>query len=375
QHPYAISGIDTVGALMQERFMMEGKAGVTERKGAPYWPWFNGGLRTTAHFHNMIGILTETIGNPTPTSIPFLPARQIADSNLYWPIKPQQVWHFRQSIDYSITANRAILDYASRYREKLLFNIYRMGTDEIRWGSEDHWTFTPHKMARVQEELVARGAVTATPIPGAASTGSGRARRPGGGGACGAAGVDPLYAALTTKDMRDPRGFIIPSSQPDFGSATRFVNALIKTGVTVLRATAPFTVSGKSYPVNSYVVKTAQAFRPHVLDMFEPQDHPDDIHYPGGAPPPPYDSTGYTLAFQMGVRFDRILEGFAGPFERVKEAARVPAGRITTSAAPAGYFFSHQANDSFIVLNRLLKAGEDVSWLENGPLGRGTFYV
>src|SRR6476660_2997493 len=79
QHPYAISGIDTVGALMQERFMMEGKAGVTERKGAPYSTWFNGGLRTTAHFHNMIGILTETIGNPTPTSIPFLPARQIAD--------------------------------------------------------------------------------------------------------------------------------------------------------------------------------------------------------------------------------------------------------------------------------------------------------
>ena len=26
--------------------------------------------------------------------------------------------------------------------------------DEIQWGSEDHWTFTPHKMARVQEALV-----------------------------------------------------------------------------------------------------------------------------------------------------------------------------------------------------------------------------
>ena len=54
-------------------------------------------------------------------------------------------------------------------------------------------------------------------------------------------------------------------------------------------------------PPNSYVVKTAQAFRPHVMDMFEPQDHPDDIPYPGGPPTPPYDATGYTLAFQMGV--------------------------------------------------------------------------
>ncbi len=57
-------------------------------------------------------------------------------------------------------------------------------------------------------------------------------------------------------------------------------------------------------------MKTAQAFRPHVMDMFEPQDHPDDIPYPGGPPTPPYDSTGYTLAYQMGVKFDRILDDF-----------------------------------------------------------------
>src|SRR5690242_20977048 len=40
----------------------------------------------------------------------------------------------------------------------------------------------------------------------------------------------------------------------------------------------------------SYVVKTAQAFRAHAMDMFEPQDHPDDIPYPGGPPKPPYDA-------------------------------------------------------------------------------------
>ena len=31
-----------------------------------YSTWWNGGFRTTAYFHNQIGILTETIGNPTP---------------------------------------------------------------------------------------------------------------------------------------------------------------------------------------------------------------------------------------------------------------------------------------------------------------------
>ena len=383
QHPYAISGIDTVGALMQERFMMEGKAGVTERKGAPYSTWFNGGLRTTAHFHNMIGILTETIGSPDPISIPFVPDKQIGDSNLYWPIAPQTEWHMRQSIEYSITANRAILDYASRYREKVLYDIYRMGRDEIQWGSEDHWTFTPHRMARVQDVLVATGAAAPMPIPGAASTatagGSGR------GGGRGGGGDNALYSALTTKALRDPRGFVIPADQPDFGTATKFVNALIKAGIAVDRATAPFTVAGKTYPANSYVVKTAQAFRPHVLDMFEPQDHPDDIPYPGGPPTPPYDATGYTLAFQMGVKFDRLLDGFDGPLEPLKDFARVPAGAIKPSAsggspagtqsAAAGYYFTHAANDSFVAVNRLVAASEDVSWLEDGPLGAGTFYV
>ena len=51
--------------------------------------------------------------------------------------------------------------------------------------------------------------------------------------------------------------------------------------------------------------------------MFEPQNHPDDIPYPGGPPTPPYDNAGWTLAFQMGLKFDRILDAFDGPFVKV----------------------------------------------------------
>ena len=231
-------------------------------------------------------------------------------------------------------------------------------------------------MARVQEGLVAKGAITASEIPGAASTLGAGGRRAavaeavaaadGGGGR----GDDPLYAALTTPELRDPRGFIIPSDQPDFGTATRFVNTLIKTGITIQRATAPFTVDGKNYPANSYVVKTAQAFRPHVMDMFEPQDHPDDIPYPGGPPTPPYDSTGYTLAFQMGVKFDRILDGLQRPV-READGIREGAGRQDHDAQqrrPATTSATRPTTASSSI-NRLLTAGEDVSWLQrtDGP--------
>ncbi|MCA1559282.1 MAG: peptidase, partial [Acidobacteria bacterium] len=148
---------------------------------------------------------------------------------------------------------------------------------------------------------------------------------------------------------------------------------LLKTGVTVHRATAPFTAGGTSYPAGSYVVKAAQAFRPHVLDMFEPQDHPDDIPYPGGPPTRPYDSAGWTLAYQMGVRVDRLLDGFDGQFEKLTGLQKPKAGTVSGSAT-AGYVFSHAVNDSFIAINRLLAAGEDVSWMTSGP-NPGAFFV
>ena len=162
-----------------------------------------------------------------------------------------------------------------------------------------------------------------------------------------------------------------PSDQPDFLTATKFVNILIKAGVVVHRATAPFTVAGKSYPAGSYVVKAAQPFRAHVMDMFEPQDHPDDIPYPGGAPRPPYDVTGYNLAYSMGIKFDRILDGVRRSVrEDRRTCAPVPAGKVAQAPAGGGYLLSHQVNDAFVAVNRLLKANEDVYWLKSPVDGR-----
>ena len=157
--PQVPNEIDLVGAALNERMIAEGKPGVTTRKGSSYSTWWNGGLRTEVYFHNMIGLLTETIGSPTPISIPFIPSKQLPDSSLYYPIEPQP-WHFRQSIDYSITANRAVLDIASRQKEHFLYNIYRMGKNSIERGGRDTWTTTPHEIAAAEEALASgrRGA-------------------------------------------------------------------------------------------------------------------------------------------------------------------------------------------------------------------------
>ena len=118
-HESIITNIGVVGAAMHARAEVERKPGLVSRSAASYSTWWNGGLRTTAYFHNMIGILTETIGNPTPQTIPFIPARQLRYSDYTFPLEPFQTWHFKQSVDYSVTANKAILDLASRNRDNV----------------------------------------------------------------------------------------------------------------------------------------------------------------------------------------------------------------------------------------------------------------
>ena len=353
--PLVLTGIDMVGSSMHNRFVAEDKPGVTTRRGANYSTWWNGGLRTTTYFHNMIGLLTETIGNPTPMEIPFVPNRQLASSDLVHPIRPQ-TWHFRRSIDYSVTANYAILDYASRYRQTLLMNFWRMGRNSIQRGRQDSWTVYPRYVDSVRVAMQAARQGQRSESNAVMSAGGLF------GGAPNAEESARFLAMLRRPEWRDPRGYVIPASQPDFATATKFVNALLETGVTVHRATAAFTVAGKTYPAGSYVVRTDQPFRPHVLDMFEPQDHPNDFLYEGGPPIPPYDNAGWTLAYQMGIEFDRILDGFDAPLQAI-DAWNLPAPGGHVSAprwAPRGYLLSPRQNDAFTAVNRLLAAGVPV---------------
>jgi hypothetical protein len=366
-HPSIMTGMDLIGAALHGRMVAENKPGVVNRSLSGYSTWWNGGLRTTVYFHNMLGILTETIGNPTPMKIPFLPERLLRNADQVYPLEPLQEWHFRQSIDYSVTANRAILDLASKYREFFLYNIYKMGKDEIALGSRDTWITTPKVLAEVQAKVEAE------------RRRSGEARDDelaffG----FGAAAPEKFAADFKNPEKRVPRAFVIPSDQPDFLTAQKFIVALQKNGIFVHRATAPFTANGKSYPAGSFVVQASQAWRPHVLDMFEPQDHPNDFKYPGAAPTRPYDNAGWTLAMSMGVKFDRHLESVTGPFTRLDPLVdRVTPTAGTVASGGAGWTISPKQNDAFRVVARLWKAGADVYRLDRPMNGAsaGTFYV
>ena len=347
--PIVMSQLNEVGFAMHSRLISEGKAGSGARSAARYSTWHNGMERSISYFHNSIGLLTEIIGSPTPTKIPLVPSTQLPRGDEMMPIAPRD-WHLQDSLDYQWTLNRAVLDYAARNRERLLLNIWRMGTNSIEKGSKDSWTVTPSKVD---------GLADAAPLK---QEGMDEYNRPRTGGP---KKIDPaLFKSLIEVPAeRDPRAYIVPANQPDLPTAVTFLNALIKAGIEVERAEAPFTAGGKNYPAGSYVVRTAQAYRPHVLDMFEPQDHPHDTEFPGGPPKAPYDITGYTLAYQTGIAFDRVLDKFDGSFAPVPDLMTPPPGQVE-GQGQAGWIVSHETNNSFILTNRLLKAGIRPAWFK-----------
>ncbi len=334
--PLLVTGIDALGAAMSSRLNAESKPGYTMKSGSVYSTWWNGGLRTTAYYHNIIGLLTEIIGNPTPSNIPLVPQRLIPNSATPYPITPQK-WYFRNSIDYSVSLNYAVLNYAARYREELLLNIYKMGRHSIEAGSKDNWTLYSKRSDAVAELLKTEKL-----------TGN----------------IDSFQTTLFNKVYKNPanrdaRGYIVTANQTT--TAIDFINILIQSGIKVEKANTNFSVAGKNYPAGSYIVKTNQAFRPHVIDMFEPQDHPNDFQYPGGPPVRPYDAAGWTPAFTMGIEFDRVLDDFNGPFETIPYGLiQKPMGKINASATVAGYSFSTKENAAYYAINTLLAMGVEV---------------
>lgn len=361
--PLIITQLAEVGATLQSRLLAENKPGATSRSGAHYDTWYNGSLRTSTYFHNAIGILAEIIGSPRPEAIPFVPERQVPGNDLTAPVTPQ-LWHMQQSIDYSVSLARGLLTYAANNREKMLFDRWRMGANAIAKGSSDQWTVSPDRIAQVHAAAAAAGdkprqtrTNASKELPGHYYT-------------------DVLHAP----EARDPRAFIVPVAQHDFPTTARFLTALHNFGVEIERASAPFTAAGQPWPAGTYIVPAAQAYRAHVLDMFEPQHYPDNYAYPGGPPVAPADASGYTPAFEMGVTFARSLDAVTAQSVPVKGDILPDTGAIAGQGR-AGWLISHAQNNSFMLLNRLGKAGvsayelADATQVAGGNAEHGAIWV
>jgi len=142
--PLVVRGINTVGDAITRRLEQEGKVGAVSR--VQFDAWWNGGMRTAPYFHNMIGILTETAhASATPATYDvggfprtFSTGLSTSEPSVDYP-SPYRGgrWTQRDSCEYMLTASMAVVDLGSKRREEWLFDIFRMGRDQMRAGAAE----------------------------------------------------------------------------------------------------------------------------------------------------------------------------------------------------------------------------------------------
>ena len=203
--PLLILGLQALGTHMHERLATEGKPGVTMASGGAYDGWWNGGIRNTGNFHNMIAILTETIGSPTPMRVPLVAAAADPEP------RPRRIRSRRRS---GTSGSRS----TTRCRSTAACSTTRRGTARTCCSTSTGWGSARSSAAAATTGRRRRRGSTPWPRRWAAG---------------GAAVVDATpeaemasWAALRKPELRDPRGYIIPSDQRDFPTAIKFVNAL-----------------------------------------------------------------------------------------------------------------------------------------------------
>ena len=325
-HPGVTTGVNMVGTAMANRFALKKMPGVVS--GVIFSMWWNGGMRTVPYFHNMVGILTETAhATPSPRyfdpdSIPKMIAGRRGGghptngTNIFYP----DPWEGGES----------------RFRDPVKYMLTgSMAVLRIASDRREHWLYSIYAMGR---------------------------------------------DAIEKGEAEAPYAYVIPPEQWNDGEEQSLVNVLRIGGVEVQRATEAFQAGDQDYPAGSYVIYTAQAFRPYVVDLLEKQDYPDRRSTPNGPPEPPYDLAGWTLPMQMGVQVDRVEAAFEATTEPVTEPVSEEAGTVQGDG-DYGYVFSHRPNASILAANRLLGDDEKVLWAgaaveaQGQTFDAGTFVV
>ncbi len=153
-------------------------------------------------------------------------------------------------------------------------------------------------------------------------------------------------------------GFVISADQHDPLTAIKMVHILRMGGLEVNQAEDPFIAGGKSYPAGSFIVPLAQPYRAQAITLLGPQRYPDIREYPDGPPIVPYDNTGWTLPFLMGVATDRIDEPIIVRSIPVSEPV-YPAVAIS-SGHPAYLVLNPDWNASYAVAQGVLAHGGTV---------------
>lgn len=266
--PAVMDGINVLGGVMRERFARENKPGAISYVG--FDAWWNGGLRSVPAFHNMHGILTETALYHYATPGEYRPSDLPERFSNGLPTKEPSIFYDRPWLG-GRWALRDAVEYMLTADMAILGHAAR---------HPDQYLFKSWEMATANIEAGRRGG---------------------------------------------PYAYVVPNAQPDSWSALEMLRRLQGAGVEVWRSQDAFSAGGKEYPAGTFVLPAAQAFRPYLVDLMEPQKYPEIRQGQTGPTKRPYDVAGWTLPYQMGVRVERVERPFEARLERAPDLPRTHA--------------------------------------------------
>jgi hypothetical protein len=287
-NPLLLRQVGLIGHKVAADLQSAGFQGVLTN--ALYDTWWHGGFRTAPYFHNSIGILSEAASARlmTPSTVT---ADQLARSSTRgmrnateattnfpdpW---PAGTWRPRNIMDMELTAARAILSLAAKYRTTYLQNFYELGRHNIEQPTpptEPIAYLIPAGLSR--DEAVAK-----------------------------------LVGSLLTQGVEVFRldTELHVSYGPQILQRTNAVSEKLGTYRTIVANTTAM----QEVPAGSYLVFLSQPQRTNVLALFEPQNYPNRLTGTGEAERP-YDVAGWTLPLQLGVEAPAIMSIRETPTER-----------------------------------------------------------
>jgi hypothetical protein len=133
------SQLNMIGMAIAQRLDLEGKVGATHM-GDGFDAWYPGYIDYNPVFKNIPAFWTETQGSgPSPrTSQPSdVPANMRRAQALYVSPWLGGTWRMRDAVEYMTTASIATIEYASKYKEALMYGRYQSGRNQIARGRRE----------------------------------------------------------------------------------------------------------------------------------------------------------------------------------------------------------------------------------------------
>lgn len=159
-----------------------------------------------------------------------------------------------------------------------------------------------------------------------------------------------------------PFAYVMSAAQYDPSAANTLRQLLIDGGIEVQRSLEPFRIADTVYPAGSDLILLSQPYRAYAKTLLEPQKYPARRAGPNQPPERPYDVTGWTLPWQLGVKVDRIDQVFQPPQTARLDHSTITPEHVDGDEHPSYFVIDGRGNGAAIAVNRLLAANAEVAW-------------